>query len=65
MTLRELLGGCAHAEGRAAAHFGRLLAVPSVSGLPKEGDVRVKTAFNRMLRLPGAWVQDVSFGGEG
>jgi transposase len=27
--------------------------------------VRVCTAFNRMLRLPGAWVSDVAFGGEG
>ena len=31
----------------------------------KEGDVRVSTAFNRMLGLPGAWVRDVAFGGEG
>ena len=31
----------------------------------KEGDVRVTTAFNRMLRLPRASVQDVAFGGEG
>jgi transposase len=28
----------------------------------KEGDVRVTTAFNRMLGLPGAWVRDVEFG---
>jgi transposase len=27
----------------------------------KEGDVRVTTAFNRMLGLPGAWVRDVEF----
>jgi transposase len=27
--------------------------------------VRVSTAFNRMLELPGAWVQDVAFSGEG
>jgi transposase len=27
--------------------------------------VRVTTAFNRLLRLPGASVIDVSFGGEG
>jgi transposase len=27
----------------------------------KEGDVRVSTAFNRMLGLPGAWVRDVEF----
>jgi transposase len=31
----------------------------------KEGDVRVTTAFNRMLGLPGAWVRDVAFGSEG
>ena len=31
----------------------------------KEGDVRVTTAFNRMLALPGAWVRDVAFGAEG
>jgi transposase len=30
----------------------------------KEGDVRVTTAFNRMLGLPGAWVTDVQFGQE-
>ena len=28
----------------------------------KEGDVRVTTAFNTMLGLPGAWVRDVEFG---
>jgi hypothetical protein len=27
----------------------------------EEGDVRVSTAFNRMLGLPGAWVRDVEF----
>ena len=27
--------------------------------------MRVTTAFNRMLRLPGASVQDVAFGSEG
>ena len=31
----------------------------------KEGDVRVTTAFNRMLGLPGAWVRDVAFGSGG
>jgi transposase len=30
----------------------------------KEGDVRVTTAFNRMLGLPGAWVRDVELGQE-
>ncbi len=31
----------------------------------RESDVRVTTAFNRLLRLPGASVIDVSFGSEG
>ena len=31
----------------------------------EEGDVRVTTAFNRMLTLPRAWVRDVAFGSEG
>jgi transposase len=31
----------------------------------QEGDVRVTTAFKRLLRLPGASVIDVSFTGEG
>jgi len=30
----------------------------------KEGDVRVTTAYNRMLGLAGAWVRDVAFGSE-
>jgi transposase len=42
----------------------RLLAVEFKRPL-KEGDVRVTTAFNRMLGLPGAWVTDVAFGSEG
>jgi transposase len=33
--------------------------------LAKEDDVRVTTALNRLLRLPGASVIDVSFGAEG
>jgi transposase len=33
--------------------------------LAEEDDVRVTTAFNRLLRLPGAVVTEVSFGGEG
>jgi len=28
----------------------------------EEGDVRVTTAYNRMLELAGAWVRDVAFG---
>jgi hypothetical protein len=31
----------------------------------EEGDVRVTTAFNRMLGLPGAWVRDVEFSSDG
>ena len=27
--------------------------------------MRVATAFNKMLALPGAWVRDVAFGAEG
>jgi len=37
----------------------------SKSSGPQEDDVRVTTAFNRLLGLPGASVIDVSFGGEG
>jgi transposase len=43
---------------------GRLLAVEG-QRLAKEDDVRVTTAFNRLLRLPGAAVIDVSFGPDG
>lgn len=45
---------------------------PSPSGcwlfngqLPKEGKVRVSTAFNRLLGLEGAWVRGVRFAEEG
>jgi transposase len=37
----------------------------SRSAALKEGDVRVTTAFKRLLRLPGASVIDVSFTGDG
>jgi hypothetical protein len=37
----------------------------TTSVLAKEDDVRATTAFNRMLRLPGASVIDIGFGGEG
>src|SRR3954452_652873 len=33
--------------------------------LAKGGDVRVSTAFKRLLRLPGASIVDVAFGAEG
>jgi transposase len=42
---------------------GRLLGV-EVQLPTKEGDVRVTTALNRMLGLPGGWVRDVAFGQE-
>jgi transposase len=51
-------------QRRAAVLGGRLLAVEG-QRLAKEDDVRVTTAFNRLLRLPGAAVSDVSFGVEG
>jgi hypothetical protein len=50
-------------QRRAAVLGGRLLAVEG-QRLAKEDDVRVTTAFNRLLRLPGASVIDVSFGGD-
>jgi transposase len=57
------VGGCAERERRAAV-LGRLLAVHGQAAR-EEDDVRVTTAFNRLLRLPGAAVIDVGFGGEG
>jgi len=51
-------------QRRAAVLGDRLLAVEG-QRLAKEDDVRVTTAFNRLLRLPGATVIDVSFGPEG
>jgi hypothetical protein len=42
----------------------RLLAVKGQAAR-EEGDMRVTTAFNRLLRLDGASVVDVSFGVEG
>jgi transposase len=56
-------GGCAEYKRRAAV-LGRLLAVQGQAAR-EEDDVRVTTAFNRLLRLPGAAVIDVSFGTEG
>jgi transposase len=52
------------AQRRAAVLGGRLLAVQGQAARG-EDDVRVTTAFNRLLRLPGAAVIDVCFGGEG
>jgi transposase len=59
-SLRRLRG----TQRRAAVLGGRLLAVEG-QRLAKEDDVRVTSAFNRLLRLPGAAVIDVSFGPEG
>jgi transposase len=49
---------------RAAVLGGRLLAVQGQAAR-REDDVRVTTAFNRLLRLPGASVIDVSFSAVG
>jgi transposase len=61
---RVSFGSCADRKRRAAVLDGRLLAVQGQAAR-EEDDVRVTTAFNRLLRLPGAAVIDVSFGGEG
>src|SRR4051812_43474416 len=60
----KFFGGCAQRRWRAAARRAGcgLLAGPRSC---EEGDVRVTTAFKRLLRLPGASVIDVSFGAEG
>jgi hypothetical protein len=50
-----------NARRRAPPSWRRLLAVKGQAA-PDEGDVRLTTAFNRLLRLPGASVIDVSFG---
>src|SRR5215204_11265 len=60
----EVLGGCAERERRAAA-LGAGCWLFEGQRLTREGDVRVTTAFKRLLRLPGASVADVSFGAEG
>jgi transposase len=52
------------ARRRASALRRRLLAVEGQAAR-EEGEMRVSTAFNRLLRLPGASVIDVSFGAEG
>jgi len=51
--------------GRPAAALLRQSAGCSKVSDYEEDDVRVTTAFNRMLGLPGAWVRDVAFGAEG
>jgi transposase len=62
-TAEDFSAGCAESKRRAAV-LGRLLAVHGQAAR-EEDDVRVTTAFNRLLRLPGAAVIDVGFGDEG
>jgi hypothetical protein len=50
--------------GRPAADLLRQAAGCSKVSNYEEDDVRVTTAFNRMLGIPGAWVRDVAFGSE-
>jgi transposase len=57
-------GSCARIRRRAAARPAGCW-LSEGQRLFKEGDVRVTTAFNRMLRLPGASVIGVSFAPEG
>ncbi len=54
----------AHVPGRPAAALLRQSAGCLKVSDYEEGDVRVTTAFNRMLGLPGAWVRDVEFGAQ-
>src|SRR5215207_3576906 len=60
----EVRGGCAERERRAAA-LGAGCWLFEGQRLAKESDVRVSTAFKRLLRLPGASVVDVGFGAGG
>ena len=53
------------AQRHAAALDGQSAGCSKDSGSAGKGDIRVTTAFNRLLRLPGAAVIDVSFGLEG
>jgi transposase len=63
-TVREVCGGCAEGKRRAAA-LGAGCWLSDGQRLTEEGDVRVTTAFKRLLRLPGASVIDVSFTSQG
>ena len=58
------LASCACA-GRPAAVLLRQCAGCSKVSDYEEDDVRVTTAYNRILGLSGAWVRDVAFGAEG
>jgi transposase len=62
--LRKFFGGCAERRRRAAA-LGAGCWLFEGQRLFKEGDVRLITAFKRLLRLPGASVVDVGFTSEG
>ena len=55
----------AHVPGRPAAVLLRQSAGCLKVSDYEEDDVRVTTAYNRMLGLSGAWVRDVAFGAEG
>src|SRR5450631_3031822 len=60
---RAGLASCARVGRPAAALLRQAAGCSKVSNY-EEGDVRVSTAFNRMLGLAGAWVRDVVFGSE-
>jgi hypothetical protein len=60
----DYCGGCAERKRRAAARSAGCWLFEGQRPC-EEGDVRVTTAFTRLLRLPGASVTDVSFSDEG
>jgi transposase len=61
LTVEVGLASCA-LDGRPAAALLRQSAGCLKVSDYEEGDVRVTTAFNRMLELPGAWVREVELG---
>ena len=61
LTVEVGLASCA-LDGRPAAALLRQSAGCLKVSDYEEGDVRVTTALNRMLELPGAWVRDVELG---
>jgi len=63
-SAEDFFGGCAERGDAQPPSWRRLLAVEGQAAR-KESDMRVTTAFNRLLRLPGASVIDVSFSSEG
>jgi transposase len=60
----QCLASCARVGRPAAVLLRQSAGCLKVSDY-EEDDVRVTTAYNRMLGLPGAWVRDVAFGAEG